>query len=276
MARQRPPANRQAGPAGDVVAHSLFRFIQVVAVIFCLAPPLLIFVLSFFSDLFESFPPRMLTLDMYRQLVDDAQWRNAFLFTIKLAVPTALLTALVVVPAALALERSRVRGKSIIQFLALLPLLMPSTGYAVGMYILYLRLGWTDRYLPLILAQTVISAPVAFIIIRNGLRRVPRSIEFAAMSLGASRARAALDVTLVLVRPAIFAGMLFSVVHVFDDALYVTFLGGPDTTTISKAIFDSIEFLLQPVIAALSAVFTLVTALLTMSALVVREKSRSV
>jgi ABC-type spermidine/putrescine transport system permease subunit II len=267
---------RQAGPAGDVIAHGVFRVIQVVAVIFCLTPPLLIFVLSFFSDLFESFPPRLLTLDMYRQLVDDAQWRNAFLFTIKLAVPTALLTALVVVPAALALERSRVRGKSVIQFLALLPLLMPSTGYAVGMYILYLRLGWTDRYLPLILAQTVISAPVAFIIIRNGLRRVPRSIEFAAMSLGASRVRAALDVTLVLVRPAIFAGMLFSVVHVFDDALYVTFLGGPDTTTISKAIFDSIEFLLQPVIAALSAVFTLVTALLTMSALVVREKSRSV
>jgi ABC-type spermidine/putrescine transport system permease subunit II len=61
-------------------------------------------------------------------------------------------------------------------------------------------------------------------------------------------------------------------IHVFDDALYVTFLGGPSTVTVSKAIFDSIEYALDPAVAALSAIFMVFMATLITAATVLRGR----
>jgi ABC-type spermidine/putrescine transport system permease subunit II len=68
--------------------------------------------------------------------------------------------------------------------------------------------------------------------------------------------------------------MLFTLMHVFDDALYVTFLGGADTVTVSKAIFDSLEYTLDPVVGALSATFMVFTTLLILSATYLRGTGR--
>jgi ABC-type spermidine/putrescine transport system permease subunit II len=148
---------------------------------------------------------------------------------------------------------------------------LPATAYAVAIYIIYLQLGWVGSYLPLVFAEAVVSAPIAFLIIRAALHRMPHRLDFVAMSLGASRLRAMWDVSLGLLRPAILVGMLFTLMHVFDDALYVTFLGGPRTVTVSKAIFDSLTYTLDPVVGALSAVFTIITAIVVLSATYLRR-----
>jgi putative spermidine/putrescine transport system permease protein len=248
----------------DALARGTFRALQVLALIFCLAPPILLIGLSFFRDVFLSFPPKDATLSLYSELFRSETWREAIIYSFKLGIPTAILTMLIVTPAALALERADMRGRSAIQFMALLPLLLPATGYAVALYVIYLRLDWVGRYMPLMFAEAIISAPVAFLVIRASLQRMPRNLDFVAMSLGASRPRALWDVSVALLRPAILVGALFTMMHVFDDATYVTFLGGPDTVTVSKAIFDSLEYTLDPVVGALSASFMIFTTLLVL------------
>ena len=259
-----------AGRRLDLVARGLFRVLQVAALIFCLTPPILVLVLSFFKDVFVNFPPHEFTLHLYHDVFAVASWRKAILFSFKLGIPTAVLTLLIVTPAALALQRAKIRGKHLLEFAALLPLLLPATGYAVALYIIYLKLHWTGRYFPLVLAEAIISTPVAFLIVRAALHRLPHQLDFVAMSLGASRRRAMWDVSVNLLRPAIFAAMLFTLMHVFDDALYVTFLGGPNTVTVSKAIFDSLEYTLDPVVGALSALFTVFTTCVIMGATFLR------
>jgi putative spermidine/putrescine transport system permease protein len=254
----------------DHGAKSVFRILQGVALLFCLVPPVLVLTLSLFRDVFLNFPPHDFTLDLYGELFRSSTWRNAIVFSFKLGIPTSILTMLIVAPAALALERARIRGKAALQFLALLPLLLPATGYAVALYIIYLKLGWVGSYFPLMMAEAIVSAPVAFLIVRAALQRMPRQLDFVAMSLGASRARAMWDVSLNLLRPAMLVGMLFTLVHVFDDATYVTFLGGVNTVTVSKAIFDSLEYTLDPVVGALSASFTIFMTLIILTITVIR------
>jgi putative spermidine/putrescine transport system permease protein len=258
----------------DRIARILFRVLQVAAIVFCLAPAVLIFGFSFFTDSLRNFPPHELSLDLYRQLWHAAVWRDAVIVSFKLGIPSALLVVCAVAPAALALERAKLKGKSIFEFAVLLPLLMPSSGYAVALYVIYLRLKWVGDFGPLLLAQAIVASPVAFLIMRSALQRMPHRLDFVAMSLGASRARAFWDVSLHLLRPAMLVAALFALVHVFDDALYVTFLGGPNTVTVSKAIFDSIEYSLDPVVAALSAVFMVFMAALITVATVLRGGPR--
>jgi putative spermidine/putrescine transport system permease protein len=262
----RTPAER----AADLFARSLFRFLQATVLVFLLLPVVLVFGFSFFEDVFENFPPHEFTFDLYRQLAETPEWREAIVFSLKLGIPTAILTVLMVAPAALALERAKVRGKAALEFTALLPLLMPATGYALALYVIYLQLGWVGSYFPLVLAQSIVATPIVFLILRAALQRIPHRLDFVAMSLGASRARALWDVSFTLLRPAMLVGSLFALINVFDDALYITFLGGPDTVTVSKAIFEAIEFKLEPVVGALSASFTVVTTLLVVTAVFLR------
>lgn len=253
----------------DVTARTVFRLLQIAALIFCLVPAFLIFGLSFFRDLFQNFPPHEFTVALYAHLVTADTWRHAVWVSLKLGVPTAALTVAAVTPATLALERARVRGKSAIEFLVLLPLLMPAVAYVVALYVIYLKLGWTGRLAPLILAEAIVASPVAFLIMRAALQRIPPQLDYVAMSLGASRLRALWDVSATLLRPAMLVGALFALIHVFNDAVFVTFLGGPGTVTVSKAIFDALELAVDPAIAALSAVFIVVmAAVITVATLV--------
>ena len=254
----------------DVAARVLFRALQVAALVFLLTPPVLVLSLSFFEDVFLNFPPKEFTLRLYRELFETPEWREAIVFSFKLGIPTALLTVLIVAPAAIVLERAKVRGKAVLEFTVLLPLLLPATGYAVAMYVIYLKLDWVGKYFPLVLAEAIVSAPLAFLILRAALQRLPHRLDFVAMSLGASRARATWDVSVSLLRPAMLVGALFTLMNVLDDALYVTFLGGPETITVSKAIFDSLEHTLDPVVGALSASFMIFTTLLVVATTALR------
>ncbi len=250
----------------DISARVAFRTLQVAALVFCLVPAFLIFGLSFFKDLFENFPPHQFTVSLYVHLVTAQTWRRAVWVSLKLGVPTAALTVLAVTPAVLALERAKIRGKSFFEFVALLPLLMPAVAYVVALYVIYLKLGWTGQLAPLILVESIVASPVAFLIMRAAIQRIPPQLDYVAMSLGASRLRALWDISATLLRPAMLVGALFALIHVFNDAVFVTFLGGPSTVTVSKAIFDALELAVDPAIAALSAVFIVVMAIVITAA----------
>jgi putative spermidine/putrescine transport system permease protein len=266
------PARRPRHRASERSTAFVFRVIQVLVVLFCLAPALLVLGLSFFKDVFQRFPPHLISLSLYGDVIHSAQWRDAVVSSTKLAIPTAVLTVLVAAPAAIALERARIRGKRVIEFAVLAPLLVPATGYAVAIYIVYLKLNLIGNYLAVVVAESIISLPIAFLILRSALRRIDHRLEFIAMSLGASRSRAMLDVSVRLTLPAIAAGLIFATVHVFDDVLFISFLGGPGLTTLSQAIFNSIEFTLDPAVAALSAMFMIAMIVVIAASVTLRRR----
>lgn len=257
---------------GDIVGQALFNIILGLAVVLCLAPAIIVLVYSFFTDVFINFPPEKPGLALYYELFTKARWRDAMWVSLQLCVPTAILTLVLVVPAAVALERARIRFRDAIEFMALLPLLLPSTAYAVGIYIIYLKLDLAGSFPGLLFAEAVVATPTAFLIVRAAIRRLPHNLDLVAMSLGATRLRALFDVTVRLLVPSILVAGLFAFVHAFNDATFVVFLAGPGLTTVSKTIFDALAYAIDPAVAALSGAMMVFVIVLTAIAQVARRR----
>lgn len=259
----------------DTVGKACFTAIQVFAIIFCIAPALIVLIYSFYEDVFINFPPVRPGLALYENLFTEQRWLDAIWVSFKVCVPAALLTVLLVVPAAIALERAKVKNRDALEFTALIPMLIPTTAYAVGVYIIYLELGLVGNYWGIVFAEAIIAAPASFLIVRAALRRLPHNLDQVAMSLGASRIRALLDVTVRLLIPAMAVSGLFAFIHAFNDATFIVFLSGPGLSTVAKTIFDALAYAIEPEVAALSGVFMLFVMLLVVLGQVMRRKTQS-
>ena len=104
----------------------------------------------------------------------------------------------------------------------------------------------------MIIAHSVLSIPVAFLVIAAALKGFDRNLERAAMSAGAGPLRTFLWVTLPVLRPGILVGALFAFLHSFNEAVVAIFIAGRDASTLPKKMFESIRLESDPVIAVVS------------------------
>lgn len=239
---------------------------------FLLAPALLTAVLSFSNDPYFGFPPKSWGFRQYETLVNDATWRDALWLSLKVAVPVALISALVAVPAVLAIHRSRLPGRQVLHAAGLAGVIIPISAFAVAMFGVLSELGLLASYTGLVLANTVLAIPAMLIVTSSALSRTPVELELAAMVTGASRARAWMGITLPLLAPAIAGGFVLAFVASFDEAVFINFVGGPGLTTLPKAILDSARLGVNPVIMAVATLLMLATSLIMILALRLTRK----
>ncbi len=119
---------------------------------------------------------------------------------------------------------------------------------------------WVFRFLHLRLGlYTVIVAHIAFsiayvaIVISARLRTYDRTLEEAAMDLGASEWGAFFRVTLPSIAPAVAAAGLLALVVSFDDYVITSLVAGVDSTTLPMVIYAMARRGVSPVVNAVSA-----------------------
>lgn len=170
--------------------------------------------------------------------------RTALIATLGMAVPALLVANYLV--------RNNGRMAFVVDLIVSMPLALPPV--AVGFMLLWLfgaagPLGWLTEGLAFTwLAMSIASAVVAFpLVVRAfvaGLAEVDPRLVFAARNLGASRLRAAWDVTLPLARRGIAAGLLLGFVRSFAEfGATIVFAGNiPGSTQgLPSAIFSRIS-----------------------------------
>jgi spermidine/putrescine transport system permease protein len=128
---------------------------------------------------------------------------------------------------------------------------------------------WIFRFLHLPLGlPTVIVAHVAFsiayvtIVISARLRNYDRTLEEAAMDLGANEWRAFYCVTLPALTPAIAAAGLLALVVSFDDYVITSLVAGVDSETLPMVIYAMARRGVSPVVNAVSAFIVVVFGVL--------------
>jgi spermidine/putrescine transport system permease protein len=125
---------------------------------------------------------------------------------------------------------------------------------------------------------TVIIAHVAFsiayvmIVVSARLRGVDRSLEEAAMDLGASHWRAFFRVTLPGIRPAVIAAALLALVVSFDDYVITSLVAGVDSETLPMVIYAMARRGVSPVVNAVSALILVLFGALILLAERLREQ----
>jgi putative spermidine/putrescine transport system permease protein len=184
-----------------------------------------------------------------------------------------LLTLAVALPAAFGFVRHRFHGKGALNMLMMLPLIVPAVVSALGYYS-FLSLAYlTGTRSGMILAHSILSIPVAFLVISAALKGFDRNLERAAMSAGAGPLRTFLWVTLPVLRPGILVGALFAFLHSFNEAVVAIFIAGRDASTLPKKMFESIRLESDPVIAVVSTLLTGAVFLGVLVSLLFRQRA---
>ncbi len=105
----------------------------------------------------------------------------------------------------------------------------------------------------------VFATSPAALVVSAALQRLPPSLELAGLNLGASRLTCFRRITLPLIAPSVLAGSVFAFLASFDETVVSFFISGTEHKTVTRKMFEDIEYSLSPVIAAASTVFIAVT-----------------
>lgn len=172
------------------------------------------------------------------------------------ALTTGVLLALGL-PVAGWLAGTRWRGRPLVESLVSLPLVLPPT--VLGFYLLLLMgprsppgrawIAITGHPLAfsfegLLVASVISGLPFAVQPFTASLAAVDRRLVEASWSLGASRGRTFLRVSVPLALPGIVAGAVLSFAHTLGEFGVVLMVGGNiagETRTLSISIFDAVE-----------------------------------
>lgn len=256
-----------------MIGRILHRALLVALVVFLLGPALAVIVMSFSQESFLALPPAEWGLRQYRALAESAVWGPATGRSVLVALPTALVAVAAAMLLVIGLQRTRIGMENGLIALCTLPILVPGVALAVSLYGFYARLGLLDSYLGVILAHAVHTLPIAVLVLWAAIRAIPQDLELVAMTLGAGRTRAWFGITVRLLAPALGASAIIVFLTSFDEATLVSFLTGPRTTTLPKAILDSVETGVDPSITAIAALLVLGTAALMTMSEILRTRS---
>jgi putative spermidine/putrescine transport system permease protein len=230
----------------------VLRLAAVAGYALLLAPAVVVAVISFSAGDFLTFPPPGLSTRWYAALFSNGELMTALRNSAVLALLVAAIALLAGIPAAYAIARLRFPGRDTIATLLVAPLLLPSLVLGLALLLALQPLKLAATWPGLMLAHSMVALPFAVRIMTTAFGAVPRDLEEAAWTLGATPFRAALKVTLPIAAPgALAAGALCFLVS-FDETVISLFLVGPRLSTLPVEMFRYAESRTDPLVAALA------------------------
>lgn len=240
----------------------LFKGVCGLVFLFLLIPTIVVVPASFSDTRYLTFPPSSWSLRWYAAYFNDAEWVSATLFSLKIAGLTTVTAVVLGTMGALALVRGRVPFKGAARAVVLAPMIVPHIVIAVAMYMVYMQWNLVGSLGGFVLAHTVVCTPFVVINVSAGLQKMDPSLEMAAASLGANRLRAFRHVTLPLLGPSMVTSAAFAFITSLDEAVISYFLSGSLDKTLTRKMFEDIDFDLSPIIAVVSTLIIVVSVAL--------------
>jgi putative spermidine/putrescine transport system permease protein len=185
---------------------------------------------------------------------------QAFRNSLALATLSATLAVCLALPAASAITRYRFPGRDILNGLLLSPLMIPHLVLGVALMRFFALIGSTGSFSWLVASHVIIVTPYVLRLLVGSLVGFDRSIEHAALSLGAGRATVFFKVTLPLILPGVFGGWLLAFINSFDELTMSVFITAPTTVTLPVRMYMYATESIDPMMAAVSATVIALTA----------------
>ncbi|WP_390911599.1 ABC transporter permease subunit [Pseudosulfitobacter sp. SM2401] len=191
----------------------------------------------------------------YGELMQNEAFLDAAWVTLKVAVVSSTIATVLGTMAAYALVRGgRFFGRTLFSGMVFAPLVMPEVITGLSLLLLFIGIGLDRGVLTIILAHTTFSMCFVSVVVSSRLSTFDRSLEEAALDLGASPFAAFRLVTLPIIAPAVVSGWLLAFTLSLDDLVIATFVTGPSATTLPMKIWSSVRLGVTPEINALSTI----------------------
>lgn len=172
------------------------------------------------------------SFEAYRVVLDDPRFQTTFLYSVILALLTIVLGTLIVVPTAYWVRLKLPRLRPVIEFVTLLPLVIPPIVIVFG----YIRLYNTSSWLPLtgswlgtnvllVFGYVTLALPYMYRAVDTGLRAIDvTTLTEAAQSLGASWTRILATVILPNVLVSVLSGAFLTFAIVIGEYVFAALL----------------------------------------------------
>ena len=241
----------------------LWLYVLAALVLAFLALPTLIVVpMSFSASQYLEFPPRQWSVRWYLNYFNSTAWMDATATSFKAAALTALLATPVGTLAAYGLAASGLRAARAVYVLLITPMIVPVILIAIAVFYVFVKIKLNNSLYGLVLAHAMLAVPVVMIVVASALKSFDMNQEMVARSLGASRPRAFLTVTLPQIRFAVVSAAVLSFLTSFDEVILALFVSGGSNSTLTRQMFLALRDQIDPTIAAISTIMIGVTTLM--------------
>lgn len=243
---------RRAGPAATAGIWLAFGLVTLIA----LLPHVGVVLMAFAHRWNATILPEVYTLGHFAEVFHRGQTWNSIANSLQYASVATVIDLAVGLVIAYLVVRLKVRGRSVLDGLAMLPLAVPGIVLAGG-YVAMTTPGvapgglgrWLEQFGPrcdptliLIVAYSIRRLPYVVRSIAAGLEQTSPTLEEAARNLGASPARAVVSITLPLISANVVAGAIlafsFAMLEVSDSLILAQ---TRDFYPITKEIYELVS-----------------------------------
>lgn len=197
------------------------------------------------------------TLHWYGVLFNDQNVILATRNTLIIAFASTIVSTIIGTLAALALQRYRFPGYGAAESLLYVPVIIPEVVMGISLLAFFASIGMTLGLGTITLSHIAFNIPFVTLVVRARLHGFDKSIEEAAMDLGANELTTFWRVTLPTIMPGVLSGALLAFTLSLDDYVITYFTAGPGSTTLPLRIFSMVRFAVTPEVNALSTLWVL-------------------
>ncbi len=209
----------------------------------------------------------------YSSLFRNQSFLDAAWVTVRVGVISATVATILGTLAALALTRyTRFRGRVLFSGMVFAPLVMPEVITGLSLLLLFVAIGLDRGFFTVTLAHITFSMCFVAVVVQSRLMTFDRSLEEAAMDLGATPVRTFFSVTLPVILPAIVSGWMLAFTLSLDDLVIASFTSGPGATTLPMKIYSQVRLGVTPEINAACTLLIGVVALGVVAASIVNKR----
>lgn len=234
--------------------------------------PLFVMMAFSFNDSNRTIRWEGFTTDWYVRALANDSLREAFVNSLVIAFSTTVLATAIGTGLAICLWRFRFPGKTVLEAVNGLPIVIPEISLGVAMMIFFKQISWPSdlawplNLLPIIIAHVAFAFPFVTLVVRARLTGFDRSLEEAAFDLGASIGQFLRDVLLPYLKPALIAGGLLAFTLSLDDFVITYFVSEVGSTTLPVKVYSQLRFSVKPEINAAFTVLIVLTASIAIAA----------
>jgi spermidine/putrescine transport system permease protein len=198
--------------------------------LFLYLPAIVIALYSFNSSAVMSWPPSGFSLHWYRAAFSNDDLLTGLKNSLEVAAASVGLAVLLGVPAGVGLDRFSFPGKRLFQRVLILPFLLPGVISGLTLLTFFLDLHFQLSLKTVIIGHTTMLLAIVILQLAVALARWDRSLEAAAMDLGADELKTFFFVMLPNLRNAIIGASLLGVTVSLDEVARTFFITGRENT----------------------------------------------
>jgi putative spermidine/putrescine transport system permease protein len=267
MAAARIPASSPVSPVAvlESVVGWLLKAINAFVYLYLVAPIVIVVLVSFTPSTYIAFPPQGWSLRWYEEMLIKTEFIESLWLSLWLGIFAASIATALGALCSFALVRFHFPGRDLVSTLVLSPLLLPGIVTGVALLQFMALIGMGPSLGRLLLAHVIITTPYVVRAVTATLAGFDRSLEEAAMSLGANRWTTTRMITVPLIKSGLMAGAIFAFIISFDNVIVSIFLSTAEFTPLPIRIYQYVEFSAKPVVAAISTLQILVIVALMLA-----------